>query len=597
MKKRKVITSLGLGRYSDVIYYKVMTDPYTKQSSVKDTASATPYIAKAIMDFYPEFDEYYFLLTKEVQGSEHFKEIRGILETNGKEVHVETIKPGKYFDDIWHIFNTLGGILGENDEIIFDITHGFRSIPFLAFSVLRFYEKLKNIKIKSVIYGAFDARTDDEPPSVPVFDLLPVLRVLDFKDGVINFLRFYNTEIITQALKEKDREVKKQLYHPISKLASHIKNYAQSALISQTIDMSSGASTIIKDLEEIMEKTNAEIEQALPLPIVYLFSLIQDDLKKIAIDSTVLSEDLIKKDLHIAREYINRGLYQPLYTLLREVLVDIVILFWLGEVDEDIYLDRNKRLEAEKLLNVNFIEQGRGIEFITDKKEMKKAIKDLTSLWNRIAEKRNAINHAGRNKESQNIFKRLNDHKLIEDIAKALENDQIKSAVKEVLEKKKVDQGKLLITPLGLSKGLLYTALKKVNPENLIVITSESISGDTIEEIIEKSQVRVEEKEVFRVKDPYTDFDLWKKIITSDRLIKLSRNKEIYFNITGGTTALQYNLQKLLEYFKYHIKLLPIKVIVCIDRRPAQEQRNNPFVEGEIKFIEESDKGDIKDDE
>lgn len=39
---------------------------------------------------------------------------------------------------------------GEGDEIIFDITHSFRSIPMLAITIMNYAKVLKNCKLKEV---------------------------------------------------------------------------------------------------------------------------------------------------------------------------------------------------------------------------------------------------------------------------------------------------------------------------------------------------------------------------------------------------------------------------------------------------------------
>ena len=74
-------------------------------------------------------------------------------------------------------------LLEENDEIILDITHAFRSIPLLIFIVAAYLRQVKNVKLKHIIYGAFEAR-DTETDQTPIFDLTPFVELLDWMNAV-----------------------------------------------------------------------------------------------------------------------------------------------------------------------------------------------------------------------------------------------------------------------------------------------------------------------------------------------------------------------------------------------------------------------------
>src|SRR5690625_1086196 len=48
-------------------------------------------------------------------------------------------------EESWKLFDVLLEHIEENDTVYFDMTHGFRSIPFISFIVLQYARKLKNI--------------------------------------------------------------------------------------------------------------------------------------------------------------------------------------------------------------------------------------------------------------------------------------------------------------------------------------------------------------------------------------------------------------------------------------------------------------------
>jgi CRISPR-associated Csx2 family protein len=90
----------------------------------------------------------------------------------------EPIPDGHREEEIWDIFDKISGCLDDGDEVVFDITHAFRSIPLLAIVVLNYVKVLKRVKLRGIYYGAFEALGP-----IPVVKTMPVeerrVRILD----------------------------------------------------------------------------------------------------------------------------------------------------------------------------------------------------------------------------------------------------------------------------------------------------------------------------------------------------------------------------------------------------------------------------------
>lgn len=71
------------------------------------------------------------------------------------------------------------------EELVLDITHGFRSLPILALLAVSFLRAAKQVQVKHVLYGAYDASRNG---STPVFDLAPFLSMLDWANSTSRFL-------------------------------------------------------------------------------------------------------------------------------------------------------------------------------------------------------------------------------------------------------------------------------------------------------------------------------------------------------------------------------------------------------------------------
>jgi hypothetical protein len=133
---------------------------------------------------------------------------------------------------------------------------------------------------------------------------------------------------------------------------------------------------------------------------------------------------------------------------------------------------------------------------------------------------------------------------------------------------------RVLFSPLGLSKGSLFTAIVKTHPDHVIVITSEE-GAKLVMEIVAQARSLLNKDftfEVHTVSDPFTSFQEGRKLA---KALAMKKGKENIVNLAGGTTALQDAVQ-------YIARLISAKEIAVIDRRSYTQQQANPYVVGEI---------------
>ncbi|MHB1407899.1 MAG: hypothetical protein ACYCV0_20310, partial [Desulfitobacteriaceae bacterium] len=103
---------------------------------------------------------------------------------------------------------------------------------------------------------------------------------------------------------------------------------------------------------------------------------------------------------------------------------------------------------------------------------------------------------------------------------------------------------RILLSPLGLSPGLLFSALRQLTPQYALVLTSKDAVGN-MSQIIQHADYQGTVQEIL-VQDPFACFEEVAKIeaqIVKD--LSAVSDAEIWVNITGGTTALQYLAQKI----------------------------------------------------
>lgn len=140
---------------------------------------------------------------------------------------------------------------------------------------------------------------------------------------------------------------------------------------------------------------------------------------------------------------------------------------------------------------------------------------------------------------------------------------------------------RLLLSPLGMSPGLLYSAIMLIKPETVLILTSKE-AQTRLPEIFEHCNY-LGEQVTIKVDDPFLAFDQWERIKPIAEIV--SETDEVWVNITGGTTALQYLVQKAARHLIDCGRM--VHTVALIDRRGVFEQKANPYEVGEMVVLAE----------
>lgn len=102
-------------------------------------------------------------------------------------------------------------LLEENDKLIVDITHSFRSLPMYMMNLLIFLKEVSNkkIKISHICYGMLDAT--NELGYAPIVELNNIIAVNDWITGAYSFKRFGNVDKIAQLVDSIDKSLSEKL--------------------------------------------------------------------------------------------------------------------------------------------------------------------------------------------------------------------------------------------------------------------------------------------------------------------------------------------------------------------------------------------------
>ena len=125
-----------------------------------------------------------------------------------EELHIELkvqpikIKNADNESEIWDNFRIIYDCLQPDDEVYFDVTHGFRSLPMMVMVLNNYSKFLKGIKVKSISYGNYEAR--NELNEAPIIDLILLSNLQDWTSAANMFFQTGRTTEITQLINQEE---------------------------------------------------------------------------------------------------------------------------------------------------------------------------------------------------------------------------------------------------------------------------------------------------------------------------------------------------------------------------------------------------------
>lgn len=392
----KAISFLGTTDYKNTSY---------KFSN--DQIFNTLYFPYAVNRFYNP-DEHYILMTKEAK-HKHCEKLSELFK-----FHEVIIPIGKDEHQFWEIFDIIMECIDSYDEIILDFTYGFRSQPVLAIAALIYLKELKNIKIKNVIYGAFEAKENEV---VPVFDMVSFIELIDWSYAVRDFLKYGKSSEINKLL----RDIQKFTHtidvgnkaKGLSNSGRTLNNLSKALSVVNTKEAFRFAHDFANQIENLIEDF-INIKKTKPIGLI-LGEIVKRIEPISSAEKNLFSDKGIQAQLNIIEWYLETEQYQQAITMMNELFISINCIL--------------KKLDPLKLENRNFISKEFGEKIQKFKnEELEKQSKDEVVLRTRLSEIRNEINHAGFKENISNAETQINN---IKDIHKDLKI-YIKEELKDV---------------------------------------------------------------------------------------------------------------------------------------------------------------------
>ena len=341
--------------------------------------------------------------TPTVEKHANLSELTNKLAEANVNYRVVPIPEGHSEADLWRIFDALTGVVEERETVAFDVTHSFRSLPFLSFLAVAYLQVAKKVRVERVLYGAFEAH--DNTNHSPVFDLTPFVTLLDWLTATDQFVKTGDARRLAQMLgADKSKRAAMQASEKLSRVSL-------AAFLCQPFTLMQEA----QSLGAVLQQAQPELaEQTLPFDVMR--EQITNTFGAFGADWSKNQSDGLRAQFRLIEWYYQNNQLIQAMTLAREWLISAVTLRLGLAID----LASNPRRQMERALSgvalvghdVRDEQTGEKYVFqVSDLNAHGRVIYDtwaerdeLIFLW-QVADVRNALNHAEHKKGAMSLEK------------------------------------------------------------------------------------------------------------------------------------------------------------------------------------------------
>lgn len=363
------------------------TDYKTVTYTYRDQEFTTRLFPEALFHFFPDLQQLYVFATPTVQSHPNLAQLRERVPPD--RLTVVPIPEGHTEEELWDIFSALTEVVAEREEVVFDITHSFRSIPFLTFLAAAYLRAARRARIRAVVYGAYDARPKDDPGPRPVFDLTPFVSLLDWLAATNQFIHTGDAQYLARLLRQ---EGEARRSGALKHAGETLEPFSLAVMLCRPLEVMRDAGRM-----ENMLKRAAGVMAQWARPFTVMADRIQAEYGKYNLPDPIGDVAAsLRHQLSIIRWYAEHGQIIQAVTLAREWVVTAVGM----QLQGSFILATDEREKIERgLSGLCRVAQGRS--FPCELNEVGRALQSwpeaqaIRDLWNQLSTVRNDLDHAG----------------------------------------------------------------------------------------------------------------------------------------------------------------------------------------------------------
>lgn len=332
----------------------------------------------------------HLVVTEAARRHGHFEELLRLL---GPVLNPIAIPSGRDQHELWTIFNSITGAVSRGSRIVFDITHGFRSLPFLAFLTVAYLRRARKVSVRHIVYGNREAGDwTSTPPRVPVFDLVPFVDLLDWLTGVEALRRRDDADPLADLLREAHERPWRRAAgdsgpeagpRRLAAAAGALQDLSRAVHLARPLDLMQAAAALGRALPRARE----EVARWAP-PFALLVDEVEREYGRYAHpDPCRLDAAHLRLQLDLIERYVSKDLAAEAVLLAREWLVNLVL--YLDGVARDAWLVHDRRKKAEEVLRTQ------GAQGADPLRGAVPRIEEIRRAWDFLHDLRNDVAHCG----------------------------------------------------------------------------------------------------------------------------------------------------------------------------------------------------------
>ncbi|GIW89764.1 MAG: hypothetical protein KatS3mg109_0196 [Pirellulaceae bacterium] len=369
-----------------------------------------PYFGVALARFLPDLTMRVFVTERAKEM--HLERFLSLVEDSVVDVQPVDIPHGGNDAELWRIFQAVVDAVEPEEAVVFDITHGFRSLPFLSFLAAAYLRVVKKIRLEAVLYGNFEARDQSVTPHrAPVIDLTRFVELFDWMVGADRFVRFGDARDLAQLLNAQHERIKPNP-RTTDKMAMSVWGNSPLKHTANNLTRASRALRVVRPAEamDASERIRTQLPEAmqsiqeLARPFTLLSQHLLDSFATIALSEAEQKRDP-RRALVVEREliawYLERNQTFQAVALAREWLISWMMV-QVGMAEQ--LMDKDARLRAERSigqrvqrLKAKAPEERQEEDYVLDVSAIPN-VDEVAQLFNQLGELRNDLMHAGKRK-------------------------------------------------------------------------------------------------------------------------------------------------------------------------------------------------------
>ena len=314
------------------------------------------------------------------------------------------IPMGSAAEELWQIFDCISSQVAPGEEVAFDITHGLRHHPLLGLLAAIFLRSGLDIDLKAVLYGAFDVGMQVSQGVTPMFDLTPLLTLLEWSVAADRFNRTGDANYLASLLLKqrkglaqsagKDKGKLSQV-GDLGRLANDLIEISQSLRLIRPVLAMQKISGLGKRIENAIPILN---ESAATHPFSLLLDRVGESFASLGFVNPLSPETIVEsiaKQRRIITWYVEHEQWVQAISLSREWLVNWFMIHL--KINNLVQKDARQRVEGVVNAEAYDLKQAKQakIPFSPLFLNLVPEIEVALNLWNSLTDVRNDIDHAG----------------------------------------------------------------------------------------------------------------------------------------------------------------------------------------------------------